>query len=157
MRDQGDGDVTAVIDMHLNGSDGVEDLARLLRLLQPGLTVLFTSGDGEHEQDRVPRDPLLPKPFPLAKVANAFATCWPPGVSVLERWRARAMRREIISPSRRTKGWRQSPRIAHVQLRWRISRCARPSSVSDHAGTDIKSSAAPAGATPAALLYRTPR
>ena len=59
----------AVIDMHLQGSDGA-DLARLLRLMQPGLTVLFTTGYGESEQDRVPRDPLLPKPFPPAKVAE---------------------------------------------------------------------------------------
>jgi two-component system cell cycle sensor histidine kinase/response regulator CckA len=59
----------AVIDMHLNGTDG-PDLAKLLRLLQPGLTVLFTTGYGEGEQERVPRDPLLPKPFPPAKVAQ---------------------------------------------------------------------------------------
>jgi CheY-like chemotaxis protein len=59
----------AVIDIHLQGSDGV-DLARLLRLLQPGLVVLFTSGYGESEQERVPRDPLLPKPFPPATVAE---------------------------------------------------------------------------------------
>jgi two-component system cell cycle sensor histidine kinase/response regulator CckA len=59
----------AVIDMHLSGTDG-PDLAKLLRLLQPRLTVLFTSGYGEGEQERVPRDPLLPKPFPPAKVAQ---------------------------------------------------------------------------------------
>jgi hypothetical protein len=52
-----------------NGTDG-PDLAKLLRLLQPGLTVLFTTGYGEGEQERVPRDPLLPKPFPPAKVAQ---------------------------------------------------------------------------------------
>lgn len=77
----------AVIDMHLNGGDGV-DLARLLRLLQPGLTVLFTSGDGEHEQDRVPRDPLLPKPFPLAKVAQCVRDLLATGrCQCCERWR----------------------------------------------------------------------
>lgn len=59
----------AVIDMHLQGSDGA-DLAGLLRLLQPDLKVLFTSGYGESEQYRVPRDPLLPKPFPPATVAQ---------------------------------------------------------------------------------------
>jgi CheY-like chemotaxis protein len=59
----------AVIDIHLQGGDGA-DLARLLRLLQPGMTVLFTSGYGEQEQSRVPRDPLLPKPFPPAQVSQ---------------------------------------------------------------------------------------
>lgn len=61
----------AVIDIHLQGGDGT-DLARLLRLMQPGLVVLFTTGYGESEQARVPRDPLLPKPFPPAQVAQCI-------------------------------------------------------------------------------------
>jgi CheY-like chemotaxis protein len=61
----------AVIDIHLQGSDGT-DLARLLRLMQPGLTVLFTSGYGESEQARVLHDPLLPKPFPPAQISQCI-------------------------------------------------------------------------------------
>jgi CheY-like chemotaxis protein len=78
----------AVIDMHLNGSSDGVDLARLLRLLQPGLTVLFTSGYGEYEQDRVPHDPLLPKPFPPAKVAQCVRDLLATGrCQCCERWR----------------------------------------------------------------------
>ena len=59
----------AVVDLHLGDTDGVS-LAQLLRRMQPGLTVLFTTGYGEAEQDRVPHDPLLPKPFPPATIAQ---------------------------------------------------------------------------------------
>jgi CheY-like chemotaxis protein len=59
----------AVVDLHLGESDGVS-LAQVLRRMQPGLTVLFTTGYGEGEQDRVPHDPLLPKPFPPATIAQ---------------------------------------------------------------------------------------
>ena len=59
----------AVVDLHLGETDGVS-LAELLRRMQPGLTVLFTTGYGEAEQDRVPHDPLLPKPFPPATIAQ---------------------------------------------------------------------------------------
>jgi CheY-like chemotaxis protein len=59
----------AVVDLHLGETDGVS-LAQLLRRMQPGLTVLFTTGYGEEEQVRVPHDPLLPKPFPPATIAQ---------------------------------------------------------------------------------------
>ena len=59
----------AVVDLHLGETDGVS-LAQLLRRMQPGLTVLFTTGYGEEEQDRVPHDPLLPKPFPPGTIAQ---------------------------------------------------------------------------------------
>ena len=56
----------AIVDIRLPEMDGAQ-VARIMRRLQPGLTVLFISGDGAGAPADTLKDHLLLKPFPLER------------------------------------------------------------------------------------------